>query len=365
MGATSGSSPFDTIFVNVAEVPRGLPTLDVLHQADRVVRQRNRGRKERAMGPMKRILAVAVGPQKDVLIRAKGDLGGVRPYIEGLVNGLASLKHELGSDFEIDYREREHLDLETGPGAANAFKANSETPHDVIFAMSTTVVRAANGVGKSIPIVFPAVSDHKAEGFHRSGNVTGISPRRSQTAGECFERFLATVPTLKEVRVLHRPTYAPGERALKLVKAAAKKRKVTVTPVAVNSHQDLKKKLSALPKRNPEKPAKLGVLVLPVDLFFSAAPMIIDLAQGQKNLPTSFPVTDWVKPRLPSALGGYGVPQRRCGELAAEHVAHILWGGSEAGRPKVKDAHDDTFEWVVSSAAAKALNIKIPFPRVI
>ena len=75
------------------------------------------------MGPMKRILAVAVGPQKDVLIRAKRDLGGVRPYIEGLIDGLTSLKHELGSDFEIDYRERELQELETKEGAASAFKA--------------------------------------------------------------------------------------------------------------------------------------------------------------------------------------------------------------------------------------------------
>jgi ABC-type uncharacterized transport system substrate-binding protein len=310
---------------------------------------------------MKRILAVAVGPERNRLLNAKGGLGDVRPYIAGLVDGLANRGHHLGTDFEIDYREREHSVLETGSGAANAFKAELQTPHDLIFAMSTTVVRAASGVTNSIQIVSPAVSDHKAEGFHRAKNITGVSPRRSQTAGECFERFLATVPTLKEVRVLHRPHYGPGERALKLVKAAAKKRRVIIKRIDVNSHQELKRKLSALPKRNLKKPAELGILVLPVDLFFSAAPTIIEVAQGQKNLPTFFPVTDWVRPGLPSALGGYGVAQHKCGELTAEHIAQVLWGS--AGSPKVKDAHDDTFEWVVSSAAAKAL--KIPFPRVI
>jgi len=314
---------------------------------------------------MRRILAVAVGPMRDMLIRSKGDLTEVRPYIQGLVEGLSSLNHHLGSDFEINYREREHSDLEAGAGAGDAFRAaDTETPHGVIFAMSTTVVRAG-AADKSVPIVFPSVSDHKAEGFHRASHVTGVSPRRSQTAGECFERFLATVPTLNEVRVLHRPGYRPAERAWQLVKAAARKRKITVTPIAVNSFQELQKALLRLPKRNLGRPPQLGILVLPVDVFFSAAPSIIDIVQGQKNLPAFFPVTDWVKPNLPSALGGYGVPQRICGELAAEHVAHILWSGAEAKRPPVKNAPDNAFDWAVSGAAAKALNIKLPFPRVV
>jgi ABC-type uncharacterized transport system substrate-binding protein len=312
------------------------------------------------MGEMKRILAVAVGPDKDLLIRSKSSLGEVRPYIEGLVEGLASLDHQLGTDFEIDYRQRSQYDLENTRAAASALKAEPGAHHDLIFAMSTTALRAAKGLAGSAPIVFPSVSDHKADGFSRLGNATGISAKRSQTAGDCFERFLATVPTLKQVRVLHKPGYSPGDRALKLVKAAAKKRGVVVTTVAVKSHQDIEKKLSAMSKRDLKKPADVGILVLPVDTCLSAAAMIIEIAQGRKNLPTFFPVTDWVKPRLPSALGGYGVPQRKCGELAAEHVDQILWSNAKAGSLKVKTADDDTFEWVVSGDAAKALNIKLP-----
>ena len=63
------------------------------------------------MKKMMRILAVAVGPQKDQLIRANGRMVGVRPYVHGLIAGLADRKHKIGTDFEIDYRERvpEHL----------------------------------------------------------------------------------------------------------------------------------------------------------------------------------------------------------------------------------------------------------------
>src|SRR5215470_4507223 len=109
---------------------------------------------------MKTILAVAVGPKKDRVIRSKIGLDGVRPYIEGLIDGLAGLNRHIGTDYEIDYRERELDELGSKAGAAEAFKANSE--HCAIFGMSTTVVRAAQGVTKSIPVV-GIVSDPKAE----------------------------------------------------------------------------------------------------------------------------------------------------------------------------------------------------------
>jgi ABC-type uncharacterized transport system substrate-binding protein len=315
------------------------------------------------MSEMKRILAVAVGPQRDVMIRAKGGLGAVRPYIAGLIDGLAGRKRALGRDYEIDYREREHHHLEDSHDGTAAFAAKPEAQFDLIFPMSTTALRAAKYVPGSIPIVFPSVSDHKADGIARRGNATGVSARRSHTAGECFIRFLASVPTLKEVRVLHKPGYSPGERAMKLVKAAAKKRNVTIEPVPVTSRGDIEKRISAMPKRNLKKPAEVGVLVLPVDICLGAAPLIIELVQTRKNLPTFFPLTDWVKPDLPSAFGGYGVPQPRCGELAAEHVDKILWGNAKAASLAVTDAAADEFDWAVSRAAARALNIK--FPRVV
>jgi ABC-type uncharacterized transport system substrate-binding protein len=312
------------------------------------------------MKKMMRILAVAVGPQKDQVIRANGRMVGVRPYVHGLIAGLTDRKHQIGTDFEIDYRERVPEDLVKGPAAASAFKAEPGTQYDLIFAMSTTVLRAAKAVNNSIPIVFPSVSDLKADKISRGGNTTGVSARRSHTAGHCLEYFLATVPTLKEVRVLHKPGYSPGERALKLVKAAAKKRNVKITTIPVQSHREIKSKLSAMPKRDLKKPADVGILVLPIDLCLSAAAMIVDLAQGRKKLPTFFPVTDFVKAKLPSALGGYGVPQRKCGELAAEYVDRILWKNAKAASLKIKEADDDSFEWTVSDSAAKALNIKVP-----
>jgi ABC-type uncharacterized transport system substrate-binding protein len=310
----------------------------------------------------KTIVAVAVGPKKNVLIRNRAGANGVRPYIQGLIDGLSKLNREIGTDYVIDYRERDQAELESKNGAADAFTAGSEDDL-VIFGMSTTVVRAAQGFTKKIPIV-GVVSDWKAEGFSRSSNISCVSGRRSQTAGQCFERFLATVPTLKQVLVLHKPKYGPSERALKLVQAAAKKRGVTVKPVPIKSRDDIEKKLSALPKRDSNKPSEVGLLVLPIDVCLGAASMIVKLAQEQKQVPVFMPISDGVKQEGSSPIGGYGAPQSKCGEAVAEHVNRILWptGAMRAmaasASARLMEVPDSDFEWTVSSGAAKALKVK-------
>jgi ABC-type uncharacterized transport system substrate-binding protein len=225
--------------------------------------------------------------------------------------------------------------------------------------MSTNVVRAARDSSETTPIV-GVVSAPRDEHFSRARNFTGISARRSQTAGQCLEYFLATVPTLKRVRVLHKPGYGPSDRSLKLVRMTAKKRGLTVLVTTINNRSDIEKKLRVLPKRNPAKPPELGVLLLPIDVVLGASQMIIDLAQQEKNLPTFSPITDFVTSDLTSALGGYGVPQHTCGTLMAYYVDQIIWHSAEPKSLKFTDAGIDDFKWAISREAARALNIRLP-----
>jgi ABC-type uncharacterized transport system substrate-binding protein len=309
------------------------------------------------MNNVKRIVAVAVGAQAvNHPISATSVPSGVRPYIDGLIEGLAKRGYQPGTHYQIDYRERPQPGFAKG---SDTFASKGQAPYDLIFAMSTTVARAAKDAARSTPIV-GVVSDPRAEKLSRVKNFTGISARRSQSAGQCFEHFLATVPTLKRVHVLHKPGYGPSDRGLKLVKAAAKKRGVTVKTLGVSSTADIQKKLTALAMRNSKKPAEAGVLVLPVDVCLGAAQLIIELAQGKKNLPVFFPVTDFVEPGSKGALGGYGVPQRTCGMLMADYVDKILWHSAQPSSLKVTEAGANDFEWVISGDAAKALNIQVP-----
>jgi ABC-type uncharacterized transport system substrate-binding protein len=303
----------------------------------------------------KTILALAVGdPKSSQLIDHPNKLPGVRPYISGLIDGLAESGSRLGTDFVIDYRQNWLDYIVRG-------KAFTELPPDpaLIYAMSTKVMRAAGDYTDGIPIVFPNCSEHGDEAYIQEGRATGFSAQRTQSAGECFNRFFMSVPSLNRVFIPHIDEHDICENALQLVMDAATKKAVEPLPILVKSHADLLDKLSGLPRRAPGTPATIGVHVLPVDLFFGATPEIIKWVQQEKNLPAFFPVTDWVTEAYGGAFGGYGVAQYTCGERTAAHVQQILSGsGPDADQLlSVTEAAGTDFDWAVSRAAATALEI--------
>jgi len=314
--------------------------------------ERNEGLQEGIMAP-RTIVAVAIGDSRfeQVIKNADDDLSNVRPYISGLIKGLSTF--QVGRDYEIIYRERQQGDLD------GAFRVNAAPSNQLIFCMSTTVTKAAQAFTDSIPIV-GIVSNPGRENVTAGRNICGVSARRSQTAGDCCERFLKTVTSLREIRVLHKANYNPSVEALAQVKAAAAPHGVMVTEVAVASAADIADKLGNMPARDPAtEPATVGIQVLPADVCFGAAQSIIKIAQAQKRLPTFFPVTDWVRHDPPSALGGYGVPQERSGQLLAEQVA-LIWQTGNIPAHRFKDASDSEFKWLASRAAARTLNINLP-----
>jgi len=307
---------------------------------------------------MFRILAVAVGPKEKNLVIdtvAKGDAAGVRRYIAGLIEGLAKRGHKLGTDFVIDYRERLLRDLK-GAVAEGVKQAERAKQAPLIYPMSTSALKAAMSVSTSIPIVFPSISKPEHDGVVPGGNATGVSAMRSQTTDNCLELFKQTVPSLKEVFALHKPNYEPATRSLAKLKFIGKLEGVAFKSVPVKSHQDIAAALGKISQKGSAGKPQRGVMVMPDDMAFSAAEMIGELAL-KRGLPTFFSMTDCVTNSLPSALAGFGVPQRTCGELAAEHV-HEIWRGAKPG--SVPITRGGRFRWVVSRKVAKALKIDIP-----
>jgi hypothetical protein len=317
------------------------------------------------------ILAVAIGDSgNDRTITDWSNLNAphpVRPYIPGLMQGLAKLGRKIGAaaDYIICYRERAEGNL------PSAFVPPAGVTFHTFFCMSTTVARVAEPVAVAAQPMIPVVgivSDPADEGFAASGNVCGISARRHQTAGDCLDRFVETVPTITTVYVMHKHGYGPSESALARIKARGARRTITVTEllpdpthpdIGITNAASLVSALANLPQRNTANQPTVGLLVLPIDVCFANAATIINTAQGAPyNVPVFFPTPDWVKPTMPgSALGGYGVSQRTCGELLAERVDYALW--QHAGQlpaplplPRFIDAPDASFEWWASSAAA-------------
>jgi putative ABC transport system substrate-binding protein len=312
---------------------------------------------------MQRILAVAVGldPESGAAavrrnIVGSGRTEAVRPYVTGLIAGLERLGLKAGTDFQIDYA------TSAPQGLKKLIKtAIDESRPDAIFAMSTSAVKAAMSVTKDIQIVFPSISDPVADGVVKScaapgNNATGVRAMRSQSAPECLELFKATVPSLRKVLGLHKPSYGPATRAMKGLRLAAKRARVTFTPLLVRSHQEIAAKLGALSQSGKDGKPEVGVLALPDDLVLSAWRRIAELGK-ERRLPTFFPVTDWVRNDGPSMLAGFGVPQRTCGEAAAPFMYKVLKGVPAKDLP-VKRAGG--FEWAVNKAVAGAIGVGIP-----
>ncbi len=306
---------------------------------------------------MYRILAVAVGRDAEVardVIRTKSGKE-MRPYVAGLVSGLEKLGLKGGTDFDMDYATAE-------PKTLKKLVQTEIAGHrpDAMFAMSTTAVKVAMSVSKDIPIVFPSISDPVEDGVAKScsvpgKNATGIRSMRRQSADECLELFKMTVPTLRTIYGLHKPSYGPTTRALTDVKKAAKRAKVAFKPVTVRSHKDIVKALDRMSQSGPAGSPQVGVMVMPDDLVLSAWRYIAETAQ-EKKLPTFYPVTDWVREGS-SAFAGYGVPQHAGGEAAATYMRKVLDGVPAKHLPIRRTGG---FEWAVSRSAAKALGVTIP-----
>lgn len=312
---------------------------------------------------MQRILAVAVGnsPDKGTSTVVRDVIGtrrmdGMRPYVAGLISGLEKLGLKPGVDFEIDHATDHPKGLKKLVKTAIA-----ERKADAIFAMSTTAVKVAMSATKDIPIVFPSISDPVDDGVAKSCanpgmNATGVRSMRRHSVHECLELFKMTVPSLRTVFGFHKPSYGPALRAMKDVKAAAKRARITFRPVLVQSHKEIATKLGALTQTGPAGKPQVGVLVLPDDLVLSAWKAITEMAQ-ERRLPTFFPITDWVRAGPPSALAGFGVPQHAGGEAAASYMYKVLKGVPAKDLPIKRTGG---FEWAVSRSVAHAIGISLP-----
>jgi hypothetical protein len=275
------------------------------------------------------IRAIAVGRGSiDTQFDAQhSDLSGVRPYIKGLVDWLslapnakttpkpdASLRNFiLGSDFVIEYREREVQSMQDAfTGAENA---------DVLFCMSTFVGTEAIKWRKNhqprleTPTV---VITSDPSQFDGESQVCGVSALRPQLASVSLRKFKQAQSTLTKILLLHRQNYAPSEQAKKTLGGIHP----AVQLVVVKDSDDPSAAVSSFRSLVPANETH-GLFVLPADRFFGWAKEIQAAADAAGNhgsaMKTFWSTTDWPT----NSYGGYGFPQNVCGRYMAERVASI------------------------------------------
>jgi hypothetical protein len=299
----------------------------------------------------KTIFAVAIGESLNppnlnppIPINTDPPPAGVRPYIQGLITGLKNNGFAIGSgaDYVISYQQCTDGEL------TKVFKGNPNP--DVVFCMSIRVVKHAQPIYRATPIV-GVVSDHTA---YAGTNITGFSAKRFQSALDGYNNFLKTVQRLTAIYVLHHSGHDPSINALKSIQQAYPAGPYAPHVVPVKEGLNI---IAELNRNNIPKTA--GVFVLPVDRCFGEADDIISW-QNQKQVPTFWPVTDWVNSGPSGALGGYGVPQDYCGQRMGAKVAFIWKNGGAI--PPFEDCKQTDLQWIASRNTAGALQVTLGAP---
>ena len=224
---------------------------------------------------------------------------------------------------------------------------------DVIVAVATPEVQAAQQATRNIPIVMVAVVDPVASRFVASlarpgGNITGLSLMSAELSGKRLALLKEVVPGVSRVAILWNPTNPSNVLQLGATKAAAQALGVQLQPLEVRGPQDLESAFQAATR------ARAGALIALDDpLIIAHRTRIVALA-AKNRLPAMYGLTGYAKT---GGLITYGPNIPDLYQQAAVFVGKILKGAKPADLPVEQPTK---FELVINLKTARALGLKIP-----
>jgi putative tryptophan/tyrosine transport system substrate-binding protein len=223
---------------------------------------------------------------------------------------------------------------------------------DVILAHGASTMGPLLQATRTVPIVFPIVSDPVGAGFIESlarpgGNATGFMTHEYSMGGKWLELLKEIVPALTRVAVLRDPTQGSGTSQFAVIQAMAPALRVSVNPVNVRDSSEIERAVETLGRS-----AHGGLIVATGGSAIVHRDLIVTLAARHK-LPAIY------FERLFVAAGGlisYGANEVDQYRQAASYVDRILKGEKPADLPVQAP---NTFEMASNLKAAKVLGLEI------
>jgi putative tryptophan/tyrosine transport system substrate-binding protein len=266
--------------------------------------------------------------------------------LDGFRKGLQSLGWSEGRNLRIDYR------FGTTDQQVLA-KELVELRPDVIFASSSTVVKALQRETSKIPIVFDGVSDPIGSGFVASlarpgGNLTGVLLYEEGIPSKWLAILKEIAPAITRVALLANPKTTAYEYFLRNIEGAAASQAVELIPSRVETAADIERvieTLSSLPNAG---------LIMPPDPTTAENRALIIGLTAERHLPAVYPNRFAV---LAGGLISYGVDRVDGFRLAASYVDSILRGKKPADLPVQTPVK---YETTINIKTAKALGLSIP-----
>jgi putative tryptophan/tyrosine transport system substrate-binding protein len=255
---------------------------------------------------------------------------------------------------ELGYIEGKNLVIDTRTAEGKAERLPSLTNElialrpDVIVAVATPAIAAAQRATSTIPIVMAPSTDPVGSGFIKSlsqpgGNITGVANMFGDSIGKAVELLHAIVPGAKRIAVLM-STNPTHPQQYKKAETVAETLNLAVVPVIAATPADLEQ---AFDKMDQEKCDAIFVLADPT------RPKIVSLAANTK-MPALYQFSNYVDL---GGLASYGASLPPLYRKAAVYVDKIFKGADPAVFPVEQPV---IFEFILNLKTAGALGVNIP-----
>jgi putative ABC transport system substrate-binding protein len=223
--------------------------------------------------------------------------------------------------------------------------------------VSSSGVRTARRVTKTIPIVFTASADPVGTGVVTSlarpgGNITGLTDSHSDLIGKRLEILKEVVPSASRVAVLWNPAARIHPAQWKQIQTAAPGLGVTLLSLEVRNSEEFDRALAVMRKERPG-----GLVVFGHSSIAKYRKRILEFSL-KNRLPVIYTQSGWV---AAGGLMSYGADFLQLWRRAATYVDKILKGTKPADIPLERARK---FDLTINLKTAKAIGLTIP-PEVL
>jgi putative ABC transport system substrate-binding protein len=285
-----------------------------------------------------------------ILLPAAADNAEYQARVGAFLQALALLGWTIGRNVRIDTRWSGGNSAEFRRHAAELVALAP----DVILAEGAGQVGALLQATRTVPIVFPAISDPVGAGFVDSlarpgGNATGFMSYEFSMGGKWLELLKQIAPSVTRAAVLRNSDTTPaGSAQFGVIQAVAPSLRVEVNPLNVRDAGEIERGVAAFAR------APNGGLIVPNDAAtFLHRNLIVTLAARHK-LPAVYSERSFV---AGGGLISYGPDRVDQYRRAAGYVDRILKGEKPADLPVQAPTK---FDLVLNLKTAKALGLDVP-----
>jgi putative ABC transport system substrate-binding protein len=284
-----------------------------------------------------------------ILLPGTADNPEFQARVGAFHQGLGQLGWTIGRNVRIDIRWATTNAAEIRRHAAEL----AALAPDVILAHGASTVGPSLQATRTVPIVFPVISDPVAAGFVDSlarpgGNATGFMNNEYSIGGKWLELLKQIAPDVTRAAVLRDPTQGSGTSQFAAIQAVAPSLRLEVIPVNVRDPGEIERAVTTFARSSNG-----GLIVASGGAAFVHRDLIVTLAARHKLPAVYFD-------RLFVAAGGliaYGSNEVDQYRQAATYVDRILKGEKPADLPVQAPIR---YETVLNLKTAKALGLTIP-----